>query len=253
MINAAEWQILWPALIAGLLVTATHVPLGMQVLDRGIVFIDLAIAQVAALGVIVADFAGGSPTGIAVQVAALCAALLCAMLLTWTDQRWPQVQEAVIGVTFVVAANVAILMLAANPHGAEHLKDLLIGQILWVDPARLVIVAIVYVLILAAWFGLRERLGGIGFYVLFAFAVTASVQLVGIYLVFATLIVPALATRAVARGRLAACYALGVLGYAAGLGLSLVTDLPPGPLIVCTLTGLGLVVFLLKSRAPAAI
>lgn len=246
-------SLIWPALIAGLLVTATHVPLGVQVLNRGIVFIDLAVAQIAGLGVIVADRLGFEPQGAAVQVAALAAALIGALVLNWTDQRWPQVQEAVIGVTFVVAANVAILMLAANPHGAEHLKDLLIGQILWVDPARLVIVAIVYALILAAWFGLRERLGGIGFYVLFAFAVTASVQLVGIYLVFATLIVPALATRAVARGRLAACYALGVLGYAAGLGLSLVTDLPPGPLIVCTLTGLGLVVFLLKSRAPAAI
>ena len=97
MIGAAEWAILWPAFVAGLLVTATHVPLGMQVLDRGIVFIDLAIAQVAGLGVIVADYLGWPPSGIAVQVAALSAALACAMLLTWTERRWPQVQEAIIG------------------------------------------------------------------------------------------------------------------------------------------------------------
>ncbi|HZD19288.1 MAG TPA: hypothetical protein VE325_01345, partial [Burkholderiales bacterium] len=80
LVNAAEWGILWPAFVAGLLVTATHVPLGMQVLDRGIVFIDLAIAQVAGLGVIIADYAGWSPTGVAVQVAALTAALVCAAL-----------------------------------------------------------------------------------------------------------------------------------------------------------------------------
>ena len=78
--------ILWPALIAGLLVTATHVPLGMQVLARGIVFIDLAVAQVAGVGVIVADALGWEPTGAAVQVAALAAALACAALLTWTER-----------------------------------------------------------------------------------------------------------------------------------------------------------------------
>jgi len=247
----ADLSIVWPALIAGLLITATHAPLGMQVLNRGIVFIDLAVAQIAGLGVIVADRFGFEPQGVAVQVAALLAALLGALLLNWTDKRWPQVQEAVIGVTFIVAANAAILLLASNPHGAEHLKDLLIGQILWVDAARLVVVAIVYALILAVWFGMRQRVGRIGFYVLFALAVTASVQLVGVYLVFTTLIVPALATRAMARGRLAACYALGVLGYAAGLAISLVSDLPPGPLIVCTMTVLGLAMFLLKSRTPA--
>jgi len=247
-----DLTLIWPALLAGLLVTATHVPLGMQVLSRGIVFIDLAVAQIAGLGVIVADRMGFEPQGSAVQVAALTAALLGALLLNWTDKRWPQVQEALIGVTFIVAANAAILMLAANPHGAEHLKDLLIGQILWVDPVRLAVVGVVYAVVLALWFGLRERVGRVGFYVLFAFAVTASVQLVGIYLVFATLIVPALATRAMTRGRLGACYALGAAGYAAGLGISLVSDLPPGPLIVCTMSALGLVVFLLKSPAPAA-
>jgi len=246
-----DLSLVWPALVAGLLVTATHVPLGIQVLNRGIVFIDLAVAQIAWLGVIVADRMGLEPQGAAVQIAALTAALLGALLLNWTDKRWPQVQEAVIGVTFIVAANAAILILASNPHGAEHLKDLLTGQILWVSPSRLVVVAMVYALILAAWFSLRRRLGSIGFYVLFAFAVTASVQLVGVYLVFATLIVPALATRALTRRRLAACYALGALGYAAGLGLSLFADLPSGPLIVCTMTALGLGVFLFKSRAEA--
>src|SRR5437870_10450597 len=139
-----ELSIVWPALIAGLLVTATHAPLGIQVLNRGIVFIDLAVAQIAGLGVIVADALGFEPQGAAVQAAALSAALLGAFLLNWTDKRWPEVQEAVIGVSFIVAANLAILLLATNPHGAEHLKDLLIGQILWVNPKVLLYVGLIY-------------------------------------------------------------------------------------------------------------
>ncbi len=250
-LSSAELGILWPAFIAGLLVTATHVPLGMQVLERGIVFIDLAIAQVAALGVIVADYAGWSPTGVAVQVAALGAALLCAMLLTWTDHRWPQVQEAIIGVVFVVASSAAILVLAKNPHGSENLKDLLSGQILWVNPGRLPFDALFYGVILAVWFGLRERIGRIGFYVLFGCAVTVSVQLVGLFLVFTTLVVPALATFYSRRRRLLKAYAVGTLGYAAGLLLSVMTDLPSGAMIVCTVVLCGIIAAL-NWRAPAA-
>src|SRR6185369_743228 len=164
----ADLGIVWPALIAGLLITATHAPLGVQVLTRGIVFIDLAVAQIAGLGVILADAFGFEPQGLAVQAAALTAALVGALLLNWTDKRWPEIQEATIGVTFIVAANAAILLLASNPHGAEHLKDLLIGQILWVNARTLAYVSVVYALILAVWFGMRQRVGRIGFYVLFA-------------------------------------------------------------------------------------
>src|SRR5712692_4393208 len=107
-IDAANFGILWPAFIAGLLVTATHVPLGMQVLERGIVFIDLAVAQIAGVGVILADYLGWEPTGAAVQIAALAAALACATMLTWTERRWPEVQEAIIGTVFVLASSVEI-------------------------------------------------------------------------------------------------------------------------------------------------
>ena len=141
--GALDWSILGPALLAGLLVLATHVPLGMQVLDRGIVFIDLAIAQVAGLGVIVAQAAGFAERGIALQGAAVVAALLGAALLTWTEQRAAQYHEAFIGVLFVLAACVGILVLAGNPHGGEHLKDLLVGQILWVSGTQLMVLACV--------------------------------------------------------------------------------------------------------------
>jgi zinc/manganese transport system permease protein len=123
--------ILLPAFVAGLLVTATHVPLGMRVLARGIVFVDLAIAQIAGCGVLLADQLGFEPQGAAVQVAALTAALAGAPLLTLTERLWPDVQEAVIGVTFVLGATGSVLLLAGNVHGSEYLRDLLVGQILW--------------------------------------------------------------------------------------------------------------------------
>jgi zinc/manganese transport system permease protein len=250
-VSALDLAIVAPALIAGLLVALTHVPLGMQVLARGIVFIDLAVAQIAGLGVIFADWLGFEPHGLGVQAAALAAALAGALLLNWTDKRWPDVQEAVIGVTFIVAANVAILLLTTNPHAGEHLKDMLIGQILWVRVGELPFIAAVSAAIAAIWFAAAQRIGRIGFYLVFACAVTASVQLVGIYLVFATLIVPALATRRFARARLAAGYALSALAYAAGLALSLVTDMPPGPLIVCVMTLAGLTLFATRLKSAA--
>jgi len=247
-----DFGILLPAMAAGLLVAATHVPLGVQVLNRGIVFIDLAVAQIAGLGVVFADWLGFEPQGAAVQVSALAAALAGALVLNWTEKLWPEVQEAVIGVAFVLAANAAILLLAANPHGAEHLKDLLVGQILWVTPGRLVWVAAASALIVAAWFAFGATIGRAGFYLLFACAVTVAVQLVGLYLVFATLIVPALATRLLSRGRIAVGYAIAALSYALGLALSLTADLPAGPLIVCSMIALGLVLFwLLRPRQAA--
>src|SRR5438552_16142567 len=223
----------------------------MQVLARGIVFIDLAIAQIAGCGVLLADQMGFEAEGIAVQIAALVAALGGALLLTWTERVWPDVQEAVIGVVFILGATGSVLLLASNVHGSEHLRDLLVGQILWVQQSRLAWAALVYAIILALWFGGRARLGRTGFYVLFALAVTVSVQLVGVYLVFATLIVPPLATRRMGKGRTAFAWALGAAGYLVGLGLSTSLDLPSGPVIVWTLVVLGLAWYALGLRQSA--
>jgi len=241
-LDALDLSILGPAFVAGLLVLATHVPMGQQVLARGIVFIDLAIAQIAGLGVIAADAMGWEPQGFAVQIAAVGAALLGALLLTFTEKRWPEVQEALIGVLFVLAACAGILLLANNPRGGEHLKDLLVGQILWVSYPQLLPVTLLTAAILALWFGAGKRIGRMGFYAMFALAVTASVQLVGVYLVFASLIIPALASRFhVARRRLVIGYSVGVLGYAVGLALSAVLDLPSGAVVVWALAACGVV------------
>jgi zinc/manganese transport system permease protein len=244
-----EFSLLLPALIAGLLVTATHVPLGIQVLNRGIVFIDIAIAQIAGVGVIAADFFGWEGQGVAVQIAALSAALLGALFLTWTEKRWPEIQEAIIGTVFVLAATLEILLLSGNPHGGEYLKDMLVGQILWVGHTQVALVAVLTAVVLAAWFGAgRERLGRVGFYLLFGLSVTASVQMVGVYLVFSSLIIPALASRNAIKFRLAKAYAVGGLGYLLGLIASNLFDVPTGAIIVWAMAIVGVVFSSLERR-----
>jgi zinc/manganese transport system permease protein len=234
--DIAQLTIVGPALLAGALVLATHVPLGQEVLRRGIIFIDLAVAQMAGLGVVAASGFGLDTHGVIAQVAAFAAALIGGLVLSWTDKRYPKVQEAIIGVSFVLAATGGLLLLANNPRGGEELRDLLVGQILWADVHTLGPAAVLAALVLACWRAVMRKLGRAGFYLLFAVSVTASVQLVGVYLVFASLMVPALATRTLRRHALAAGYAIGLAGYAAGLLLSAFYDLPTGAVIVWTLT-----------------
>jgi len=247
--QSIELSILVPALLAGLLVCATHVPLGIVVLKRGIVFIDIAIAQIAGVGVVAADFAGWGETSYLVQAAALGAALSGALFLTWTERRWSDIQEGIIGSVFVLAATAQVLLLAGNPHGGEYLKDMLVGQILWVSYGQLAIIAPLSALVCAAWFCIgAERLGRLGFYLLFGVSVTASVQVVGVFLVFSTLIIPALAARNGSRP-LGVAYAVGAIGYLAGIVASTLTDLPTGALIVWTMAACGIAVAsLLPSR-----
>lgn len=241
MFDFLDWSIIGPAIAAGLIILSTHVPLGQEVLRRGIIFIDLAIAQVAGLGVISAYALEWDPEGIQVQIAAVSAALVAAVGLNLTEKRWPKIQEPLIGVLFILAATGGILLLAGNPHGSEHLKDLLVGQILWQTWSSLVPIAVLYAVVLAIWFGFRPQLGGLKFYLAFAVVVTASVQIVGIYLVFASLIIPALTTSGLKKGnRLFAGYIVGGLSYLLGIMASVILDLPTGAVIVWTMTAVAL-------------
>lgn len=246
-LDALSVSILGPAFFAGVLVLLTHVPLGREVLNRGIIFIDLAIAQIAGVGVIAANMLE-LESNWQVQLAAVSASLIGALLLTWTEKRFVEMQEALIGVLFVLGATGSILLLANNPHGGEALKDLLVGQILWVNPQALMFVAVLSLGVVGIWFGLgRERIGRVGFYLLFALAVTASVQLVGLYLVFASLIVPALATYKLPKVKgLVIAYLMGIAGYLLGLVGSALFDLPAGAVVVWTLAVLGLGVAMIQ-------
>jgi zinc/manganese transport system permease protein len=234
-LEGLDASILGPALAAGLLVVSTHVPLGREVLSRGIIFIDLAIAQIAGLGVIAAHaihWGGGSWS---VQLTALGAALGGALVLYWCERHWPEVQEAIIGTAFIVAACTGILLLSGNPHAGDYIQDLMVGQILWADYEQLPPIAGLYALVLLLWFTVVRSGRRLAFYLLFAVTVTVSVQLVGVYLVFASLIIPALAVRKTGPRGLWLAYGLSAAGYALGLIVSALFDLPAGAVIVLTL------------------
>lgn len=235
-------DILLPALCAGLLVIATHVPLGTQVLSRGIIFIDLAIAQVAGLGAYLVTMLLGSDAGpVWIQCGAVCLALLASWMLVATERLSVRYQEPIIGIVFALAATAVILLLSKDPQGGQHLSDLLAGQILWISRTQILYSALATILLLVAIFVLKERRGA--FYSLFAIAITVSVQLVGVYLVFATLIIPALATVRIRsdKARMLVSYLTAIVGYGFGLIGSALFDLPTGPLIVWTLAAAGLI------------
>lgn len=237
--------ILGPAFLAGLAVLATHVPLGREVLRRGIIFLDLAVAQIAGLGVIAANVLLGNASAWVIQLSALSAAASGALLLSASEKRWPEVQEAIIGSAFVVAASVGLLLLAQDPHGGEQLKDLLAGQILWVGLHEIAVAVAVAVGVIGVWVFLRAPWFSSGltvFYLLFAVAITTSVQIVGIYLVFASLIIPALAVQRIRKNATPWAFAIGISGYTLGLLLSGLFDSPAGPLIVICLTAFGILV-----------
>lgn len=251
--DSLDLSILGPAFLAGVLVLSTHVPLGQEVLRRGIIFIDLAVAQIAGLGLIAAASFGWEAHGWEVQLVAVTAALLGAALLNQCEKRWPDIEEALIGVMFVLAATGGILLLANNPHGGEHLKELLVGQILWVTYDQLIPIAVVYAVILGLWFGFDVKHRRLGFYSLFAISVTASVQLVGVYLVFASLIIPALATRLLhKKRRLISGYSIGLISYALGLAMSALFDLPSGAIVVWMLAVVAIMFSGLTKIGPAA-
>lgn len=241
--NISDLSLLGPPLLAGAVVLSTHVPLGRQVLSRGIIFIDLAIAQLAGLGVILVHALTDQPLGWTVQLSAFAAALCGAMGLRWAERHWADVLEAVIGVVFVLAVTAALLILAQDPHGGDRLKELLAGQLLWVSMDDLWVPIVLSAGVLILWFKAGATENPTLFYVLFAMSVTTSVQLVGVYLVFASLIIPALATRG--RQGLKSAYAVGLTGYLLGSLASLLTDLPTGPSVVWamaltgTIAGLG--------------
>ena len=241
--NGIDLGLLAYPFLAGLIVLSTHVPLGRTVLGKGIIFIDLAIAQVAALGVVVAHLFHWAHVGEMnwVTQASAAAAMLASAVLTWSGRRWPHLQEALIGMLFVFAACLGILLLAHNPQGGEHLKDLLAGQILWVGDRQLLGPALLYMPLIALLLVKRERLPDGLFYLVFALAITASVQLVGVFLVFSSLIAPAVAShrRTGLAGWLVA-YGTGIAGYALGLTASALFDLPAGPAVAATLCVLAL-------------
>lgn len=244
-----EFSILLPAFAAGIVVLLSHIPLGKEVLKRGIIFIDLAIAQFAGLGLILANYFGFEAYGLAIQFFALMGALLGAALLSITEQFLRDNQEAAIGILFILAATASLLLIANNPHGGEQLQNILVGQILWVEWSQLLPALIIACFILVISITNNRLFKTKWFYLLFALAITQAVQLIGVYLVFATLIIPALASLKLGIDKsLSLPIAIGVMSYAVGLILSSLFDLPSGPVIVWVMALLSLAIVLTYNK-----
>lgn len=249
MISGEMMEIVGPALAAGLMIALTHAPLGIEVLRRGIIFIDLAIAQIAGLGIVAASLYLHEPGWWVIQGAALGCAFLAALFFQKMERIMPEQHEAVIGSSFVLAASLALLLLSDHPHGGEEIQHLLSGQILFVTWRDVLAHAPVYMAILAALFVWRDRIrDGILFYIIFAVAITSSVQLVGVYVVFASLIMPALAVINLTRKYLSA-WLCGLLSVFAGIFVSAWTDLPAGPVVVVSFFTVSGICLLMSQKA----
>lgn len=253
-------QFLAAPFAASLILTGIHVYLGLHVVARGVIFVDLSLAQIAALGSTVAlivPWSTGDPHGVSVYWTSLAFTFVGAAVFAMARFRHLKVpQEAIIGITYAVASGAAILAMSQTTSQAEHLNDMLVGNILAVSWAEVLRTAVQYSLVglfhfvfrrqfLAISFdpgraeasGLSLRYWDFLFYASFGFVVTSSVATAGVLLVFCYLIVPAVGAMMYADHilpRLALGWGMGAVVSAGGVYLSLILDLPTGATIVCT-------------------
>src|SRR5713101_5229189 len=265
--------LLWAPFLMCLVLTGIHAYLGVHVLAREVVFVDIALAQIAALGATAAFFLGYELDTWESYAGGLAATLLGALVLAVTRSRRRHVsQEAVIGVVYAVSAAAAVLLADRSPHGAEQVRTMLVGNLLAVRGHEVALVAALYAAIgvfhwlcrrpfflistdPAAAFseGWRVRLWDFLFYASFGVVVTSSVRIAGVLLVFSYLIVPALAGVLLGGSlgaRLAIGWGFGTLVSVIGMVASAALDLPTGATVVCafgvTLVALSIVFYTLQ-------
>jgi zinc/manganese transport system permease protein len=265
--------------IASLILTGIHAYLGVHVVERGVIFVDLALAQIAALGATVAILVGMDPHGNAAYWMSLGFTFLGALIFSFVRSRKKRIPlEAFIGITYAVASAAAIIAMSKATGETEHLKDMLVGNILAVSKREVIKTALLYGAIGAFHFifrkkflaismqhgetenlGLNVRLWDFLFYASFGFVVTSSVAIAGVLLVFCYLVVPSVGAMLFADRigpRLAIGWTMGTLVSALGCYFSVVFDTPTGATIVCTF-GAVLVcmaaarAFFFKIRKPA--
>lgn len=219
------------ALLMGLLALA---PLGAHVLTRGVVFIDLAVAQAAAAAALWAASFVDHPNAWTTQLMATTGGMVCAAVVAWLSHRWPQQREALIGLLYVFGASVALLGAGQDPHGRERLGQLLAADVLWADwPQVMVLVASALVVTLSRPWLSRDAV----FYPGFALVASLAVPVLGLFVVFAALIAPGLWQRAGVSAWLAGSCA--VLASALGLLASWVLDVPSGACVALALSAFG--------------
>ncbi|MGA8936665.1 MAG: metal ABC transporter permease [Pseudolabrys sp.] len=238
------FQFLWPSFLVAVALVGIHAYFGIQVLARKVIFVDLALAQIAALGATVAFMLGHPAQSTATYGYSLTFTLLAAVLLAFTRAWGTRVpQEALIGVIYVVAAATAILLIDRAPQGAEHFKQILTGNILTSGLDDVAVIVPLYAAVGLLHWLLRRHMTGAGslvwefiFYATFGIVVTSSVAIAGVLLVFSFLIIPAAIGVMFAEsfsGQLAIGWITGIVVSAAGLAVSFVFDLPTGAAMVC--------------------
>lgn len=260
---------------ACLVLVGIHAYLGIHVLARQVIFVDLSLAQIAALGGTLAFLAGHAVDSRAAYLFSLGATFVGAGIFAVTRLRSRRVsQEAIIGIVYAVSAAAGVLAVDRAPHGAEHIRQMLVGSILWVGWPQVLQTAGIYVLVgLLHWFlrdrfltisfdepkaerlGWRVRAWDFLFYASFGFVITSSVRIAGVLLVFSFLIVPAVCAALFADRvgpRLAFGWIVGFVVSALGCTVSYMADLPTGATVVCVF-GAALIALALARRAvPAA-
>jgi zinc/manganese transport system permease protein len=252
--------------LASLILTGIHAYLGVHVVERGVIFVDLALAQIAALGATIAILVGMDPHGGGAYWLSLAFTFVGATLFTFARTRRSHIPlEAFIGIAYAVASGTAILAMSKATGETEHLKDMLVGNILAISMHDLVKTTLLYGVIgvfhyifrkqfllistnptAAEKSGLKIRLWDFLFYASFGFVVTSSVAIAGVLLVFCYLVVPSVGAMLFADGigrRLAIGWTMGALVSALGIYFSVRLDLPTGATIVCTFGAVLVVMF----------
>jgi zinc/manganese transport system permease protein len=251
--------LVWP-IVASLVIAGIHAYLGLHVVERGVIFVDLSLAQIASLGATLALLVpslGGDPHSPAVYWMSLGFTLIGAAifsLIKGHEARIPQ--EAIIGISYAVASAAVIVAMSKSTGESEHLKDMLVGNILSVQPDEIIKTGVLYVVIgvfhyvfrqrfllistdpkAAAARGMAIRFWDFLFYASFGVVVTRSVAIAGVLLVFCYLIVPSVGAMLFAQSigaRLAIGWVMGVIVSILGMYFSVEFDLPTGATIVCT-------------------
>ena len=251
MFDSATIRLMIPPIVAGLVILSIHAYLGLHVIGRGVIFVDLAFAQIAALGTTVALLAGIEPGSTASLAFALGFTLLGALVFSFTRMEESVVpQEAIIGITYVVSSAAVILLAGLTADGAEHISETLTGTLIWIDWPTIAKMTTVYAVIGAVHFALRkqflavtfapEKAGNIRlwdflFYMTFGVVIAFSVEVAGVLMVFSALVIPAVIAFLYTShfgAALLIAWGMGVVAIVGGVGTSFYLDLPTGPLMV---------------------
>ncbi len=266
----ATFQFLLPAIAATLIIAGIHAYLGLHVVERGIIFVDLSLAQIASLGAAIGVWQGYDPHEPAIYWMSLAATLVGALVFAMIKGHEANIpQEAIIGISYAVASAAVILAMSKATGEAEHLKDMLVGNILSVQWPEVWVTAAIYAVIGIFHWVFRQRFLEISidpkgaaargvpvrfwdflFYASFGFVVTRSVAIAGVLLVFCYLIVPSVGAMLYGHtvgSRLAIGWMMGILVSILGMYFSVLLDLPTGATIVCTF---GLVLIVMASVRP---